>query len=97
MTKLETAIAAMRDIDNQADLNELANVWKLQMNYIGAKAKRGLKKGDTVEWESRGIVRVGTIVKMNQKTVEVQDVGATPFGRTVTKVPASMIIGKVAA
>tara|TARA_B100001094_G_scaffold62025_1_gene57813 strand:- start:291 stop:584 length:294 start_codon:yes stop_codon:yes gene_type:complete len=97
MTKLETAIAAMRDIDNQADLNELANVWKLQMNYIGAKAKRGLKKGDTVEWESRGIVRVGTIVKMNQKTVEVQDVGATPFGRTVTRVPASMIIGKVAA
>jgi len=97
MTKLETAIAAMRDIDNQADLNELANVWKLQMNYIGAKAKRGLKKGDTVEWESRGIVRVGTIVKMNQKTIEVQDVGATPFGRTVTRVPASMIIGKVAA
>ena len=70
---------------------------KLQMNYIGAKAKRGLKKGDTVEWESRGIVRVGTIVKMNQKTVEVQDAGATPFGRTVTRVPASMIIGKVAA
>jgi hypothetical protein len=97
MTKLETAIAAMRDIDNQADLNELANVWKLQMNYIGAKAKRGLKKGDTVEWESRGVVRVGTIVKMNQKTVEVQDTGATPFGRTVTRVPASMIIGKVAA
>jgi len=97
MTKLETAIAAMRDIDNQADLNELANAWKLQMNYIGAKAKRGLKKGDKVEWESRGIVRVGTIVKMNQKTVEVQDVGATPFGRTVTRVPASMIIGKVAA
>ena len=97
MTKLETAIAAMRDIDNQADLNELATAWKLQMNDIGAKAKRGLKKGDTVEWESRGIVRVGTIVKMNQKTVEVQDVGATPFGRTVTRVPASMIIGKVAS
>lgn len=97
MTKLETAIAAMRDIENQADLNELATAWKLQMNYIGAKAKRGLKKGDTVEWESRGVVRVGTIVKMNQKTVEIQDAGATPFGRTVTRVPASMIIGKVAA
>ena len=39
----------------------------------------------------------GTIVKMNQKTVEIQDAGATPFGRTVTRVPASMIIGKVAA
>lgn len=97
MSKLETAIAAIRAIDNQADLNELASVWKLQMNYIGANAKRGLKKGDKIEWESRGIVRVGTIVKMNQKTVEVRDVGATPFGRMVTKIPASMIIGKVAA
>ena len=95
MTKLETAIQALRQIDNQADLNELASAWKLQMNYIGAKAKRGLKKGDTVEWESRGIVP--EIVKMNQKTVEVADMGNTPFGRTVTRVPASMIIGKVAA
>ena len=97
MTKLETAIAAMREIDNQADLNELAKVWKLQMSYIGSKAKRGLKKGDVVNWESRGVVRQGTIVKMNTKTVEVQDAGATPFGRTVTRIPASMIVGKVAA
>ena len=56
-----------------------------------------LKKGDTVEWESQGIVRTGKIVKMNPKTVELVDVGATPFGRTVTRVPASMILGKVAA
>jgi|TARA_B100001094_G_scaffold61960_1_gene57701 hypothetical protein len=97
MTKLENAINAMRLIDNQADLNELAKVWKLQMSYIGSKNKRGLKKGDTVEWESQGIVRTGKIVKMNPKTVELVDVGATPFGRTVTRVPASMIIGKVAA
>jgi hypothetical protein len=97
MTKLETAIAAMRDIDNQADLNVLADEWKRQMSYIGSKAKRGLKKGDVVNWESRGVVRQGTIVKMNTKTVEVQDAGATPFGRTVTRIPASMIVGKVAA
>jgi hypothetical protein len=97
MTKLETAIAAMREIDNQADLNVLADEWKRQMSYIGSKAKRGLKKGDVVNWESRGVVRQGTIVKMNTKTVEVQDAGATPFGRTVTRIPASMIVGKVAA
>jgi hypothetical protein len=97
MTKLETAIEALRAIDNQSDLNELATAWKLQMSYIGSKAKRGLKKGDTINWESRGVVRTGTIVKMNTKTVEVQDMGATPFGRTVTRIPASMIVGKVAA
>jgi hypothetical protein len=97
MNELQTAVDAIRAINNQADLNELAKVWKLQMSYIGSKAKRGLKKGDTVNWESRGVVRTGTIVKMNTKTVEVQDMGATPFGRTVTRIPASMIVGKVAA
>jgi hypothetical protein len=97
MNELQTAVDAIRAINNQADLNELAKVWKLQMSYIGSKAKRGLKKGDTVNWESRGVVRTGTIVKMNTKTVEVQDIGATPFGRTVTRIPASMIVGKVAA
>tara|TARA_Y100001937_G_scaffold40927_1_gene58099 strand:- start:760 stop:1053 length:294 start_codon:yes stop_codon:yes gene_type:complete len=97
MSTLENAIQALRLIDNQADLNELAKQWKLQMSYIGSKNKRGLKKGDTVEWESQGVVRTGKIVKMNPKTVELVNVDATPFGRTVTRVPASMIIGKVAA
>ena len=95
--ELQVAMLALRKITNQADLNELAKEWKLQMNYIGAKAKRGLKKGDVVNWESRGFVRTGTITKMNRKTVEVVDAGATPFGRTVTRIPASMITGKVAA
>jgi len=97
MNALQTAIDAIRAIDNQSDLNVLATEWKRQMSYIGSKAKRGLKKGDTVNWESRGVVRTGTIVKMNTKTVEVQDIGATPFGRTVTRIPASMIVGKAAA
>jgi hypothetical protein len=97
MSTLQNAIDAIRLIDNQTDLNVLADEWKRQMSYIGSKAKRGLKKGDVVNWESRGVVRQGTIVKMNTKTVEVQDAGATPFGRTVTRIPASMIVGKVAA
>ena len=84
-------------IQTQSDLNMLADVWKQQMTFIGNQAKRGLKKGDVVNWESRGFVRTGTITKMNRKTVEVVDAGATPFGRTVTRIPASMITGKVAA
>lgn len=96
MSDLQNAIDAIRKIQTQADLNTLAEEWKRQMNYIGAQAKRGLKKGDTIRWESRGFVRTGTITKMNKKTVEVVDAGATPFGRTVTRVPTSMIVGKVA-
>ena len=34
MSALENAIQALRLIDNQADLNELAKQWKLQMSYI---------------------------------------------------------------
>ncbi len=95
--ELQNAITAIRKIQTQSDLNMLADVWKQQMTFIGNQAKRGLKKGDVVNWESRGMVRQGTIIKMNRKTVEVQDAGATPFGRTVTRIPASMITGKVAA
>jgi len=97
MSNLQNAIDAIRKISSQSDLNVLAQEWKRQMNYIGSQAKRGLKKGDTIQWESRGLVHTGTITKMNQKTVEVVAGGATPFGRTVTRVPTSMIVGKVAA
>jgi hypothetical protein len=95
--ELQNAITAICKIQTQSDLNMLADVWKQQMTFIGNQAKRGLKKGDVVNWESRGFVRTGTITKMNRKTVEVVDAGATPFGRTVTRIPASMITGKVAA
>ena len=95
--ELQNAITAICKIQTQSDLNMLADGWKQQMTFIGNQAKRGLKKGDVVNWESRGFVRTGTITKMNRKTVEVVDAGATPFGRTVTRIPASMITGKVAA
>jgi hypothetical protein len=95
-TDLVNAIDAIRKIKTQDDLNTLAKVWKDQMTFIGNQAKRGLKKGDTVEWANNGYVRRGVITKMNRKTVEVVDAGATPFGRTVTRVPTSMIVGKVA-
>ena len=90
---LQNAIDAIRNISSQADLNVLAEEWKRQMTYIGRNATRGMKKGDTITWESRGFVQTGIITKMNRKTTEVVAAGATPFGRTVTRVPNSMITG----
>ena len=55
------------------------------------------KIGDTVTWEYGGLVRQGTIRKMNRKTMEVVDAGANPFGRTVTKIQNSMVTGIVEA
>lgn len=95
MTELQNAIDALRKIKTQADLNALAEEWKRQMNYIGANATCGMKKGDTITWESRGFVHTGIIQKMNRKTTEVVAAGANPFGRTVTRVPNSMITGIV--
>lgn len=94
--ELKNAIDAMRQIKTQADLSVLADIWRQQQTFIGNMARSGLKKGDTVEWEYRGMVRTGIIQKMNRKTVEVADAGASPFGRTITKIQNSMITRKVA-
>jgi hypothetical protein len=94
--ELQNAIDAMRQIKTQADLSTLADIWRQQQTFIGNMAKSGLKRGDTIEWEYRGMVRTGIIQKMNRKTVEVADAGASPFGRTVTKIQNSMITRKVA-
>lgn len=94
--ELQNAIDAIRKIQTQAELNELAQVWKDQMTFIGNQAKRGLKIGDVVEWESRGFVHTGTIRKMNRKTMEIVNNNNGMWGQTVTKVPNSMIVGKVA-
>ena len=94
--ELQNAIDAMRQIKTQSDLSVISlDIWR-QQTFIGNMARSGLKKGDTVEWEYRGMVRTGIIQKMNRKTVEVADAGASPFGRTITKIQNSMITRKVA-
>jgi hypothetical protein len=97
MSALNDVIVALRKIDNQEDLNTIASEWKRQMTYIGRQATSGLKKGDVITWEYRGVVKTGTITKMNKKTTEVVNAGASPFGRTITKIHNSMITGKVQA
>ena len=86
MTELQNAIDALRKIKTQADLNALAEEWKRQMNYIGANATRGMKKGDTITWEYKGTVKSGTIKKLNHKTCEVVGAGGSPFGSTTYKI-----------
>lgn len=94
--ELQNAIDAIRKIKTQSDLSTLANVWRDQQTFIGNMAKSGLKKGDTVEWEYRGMVRTGVIEKMNRKTMEVKDTDNVGFGATVTRIQNSMVLRKVA-
>ena len=92
---LQNAIEAIRKIQTQADLNTLAEEWKRQMTWIGNQAKRGLKIVMKLSG-NRGYVHRGTIRKMNRKTMEIV-AHSNGWGSTVTKVPNSMVIGKVAA
>ena len=54
-----------------------------------------VKKGDTVQWENRGVVKTGTITKLNKKTCELKPTGGSQY--QITKIYNSMIVGKVEA
>ena len=87
--ELKNAIDALRKINSNSDMSELADAWKLHSRYIGSQNKRGLKIGDMIEWEYRGNIKQGEIVKINPTTTVVKD----NFGIR-TKLSNSLIKGK---
>lgn len=95
--ELEAALTAMRKITNTADMTVLAAQYNSHITLLGKRNGAGITKGDTVQWEYGGIVKTGKVTKVNPKTIEVANIGNTPFGSTITKIHKSMILGKVAA
>ena len=95
--ELQNALDAMRKITNTSDMHVLAAQYNSHITLLGKRNGAGIIKGDTIQWEYGGIVKTGKVVKVNRKTIEVMNVGATPFGATRTKLHKSMIVGKVAA
>jgi len=89
--EVKAVIEAMEKVTTQDELNVIANAWQARMNNIASAKKMVLKKGQTIEWTHKGLTRIATVLKVNRKTVEVVDAGANPFGRTVTRVPMSMV------
>ena len=89
--KVKNVIEALSAIDNQDDLNAIAKAWKMQMNYIANMNKATVQVGDTITWTNNGFTRESIVQKVNRTTVDVIDAGATPFGRTKTRVPLSMV------
>ena len=88
--ELENAIEALRKISSDTDMAVLADAFNRHRTYMGQQKARGLKIGDKIIWEYGGIVK-----KMNRKTMEVNAVGNTPFGSTVTRIDKSMVKTKV--
>lgn len=95
--ELQTAIDAMTKIMSSDEMSVLADRFNRHLTYIGKLKGRDVVIGDTVVWEYGGLKKTGKVIKVNRKTLEVQDAGATPFGRTVTRIQKSMLVGKVAA
>ena len=95
--ELQAALDAMRKITDTSDMHVLADQYNSHITFLGKRKGAGVTKGDTIQWEYGGIVKTGKVIKVNRKTIEVMNVGATPFGATRTKLDKSMIVGKVAA
>ena len=93
--ELEAALDAMRKITDTSDMHVLAAQYNSHITFLGKTKGAGITKGDKIAWEYGGLKKVGTVIKVNRKTVEVQNAGNNPFGATRTRLDKSMILGKV--
>ena len=94
MTALANTIAEnIRQLKTQDEVNLVIEAIKLQMTYLSRKNIRQFTKGDKVKFTARnGTVVVGTVDKVNQKTVLVKQNNSGMFGTTTYKVPAAMLV-----
>jgi hypothetical protein len=77
-------------------MHVIVQEYNRQVNRLRKTKGRSVVLGDTIVWRYGGIDKMGKVVKVNRVSVEVQNVGNTPFGATRTKVDKSLITGKVA-
>ena len=86
MNTVQTAVTAIRNADRN-ELNQIIEAVKLQQNYLARQSARTFMKGDAVQFTGRGNRKVvGTVVKVNPKTIVVD---SPSQGRW--KVTASML------
>ena len=95
--RLQAAIDAIRAITDIDDMHVIVQEYNRQVNFLRKTKGRSVVLGDIIVWRYGGIEKTGRVVKVNRVSVEVQNVGNTPFGATRTKVDKSLITGKVAA
>ena len=71
MNKVQTAITAIRDMNND-EINQVVEAIKLQRTFNARATARALSIGDTVQFTGRANrTVVGTVEKINRKTVIV--------------------------
>ena len=86
MNTVKTAVTAIRNADRN-ELNQIIEAVRLQQNFLARQSARSFMKGDAVQFTGRGNrTVVGTVVKVNPKTIVVD---SPSQGRW--KVTASML------
>tara|TARA_B110000503_G_C6789863_1_gene266818 strand:+ start:167 stop:457 length:291 start_codon:yes stop_codon:yes gene_type:complete len=72
MNNVQKAIQAIRAIDNNADLNLLVEAFKLQRTFLTRQVAVTFRVGDRVSFAARGMQVLGTVTKVNIKTIQVK-------------------------
>lgn len=91
-SRVKAAIDAINALENYDELRNIYTAIRQKETRLSRSNIRSIVKGCDVEFTVRnGSVVRGVVTKVNRKTVEVVQAGATPFGRTTYKVPASML------
>lgn len=85
MNTVQTAVNAINSMNND-ELEQIVDAVKLRRTYLSRQTTRQMTVGDSVEFEARGRTVQGVVIKINRKTVIVNESG---YGNW--KVPASML------
>ena len=86
MNTVQTAVTAIRNMDSN-ELNQVVEAIKLRRTYLARQKAGTFQVGDTVSFAARGMQVVGTVTKVNIKTVAVKQNNAY----TTWRVHASLL------
>lgn len=86
MTNLQNAIDAIRKLDD-SELGKAIDAIKARRTYLARQSANSFQIGDRVSFAARRMQIVGTVTKVNFKTVEVKQSNTA----TVWKVHATLV------
>jgi hypothetical protein len=86
MNTIQNVITAIHNMNND-ELNQVVEAIKLQRTFLARQKAVTFRVGDTVNFAARGMQVVGTVTKVNTKTVAVKQNNAF----TTWRVHASLL------
>ena len=86
------AVTAITQLETVEEIRDVIEAIKRQQTYLSTRAVRKVVKGACVSFTDRnGNKIVGTVTKVNRKTVEVRGGASNGVFNSTYKVPGSML------